>query len=56
MAASAASGAGIVSVTVDGTTTQYKWAEAEEQLRFWERRAANAAGRKMVRTIDLRNT
>ena len=51
----AAGGTGVVSVTVDGTTTQYDAKAAREQLEFHEARAARADGtRPMIRTLDLR--
>lgn len=47
---------GVVSVTIDGISTTYSWAQAKDQLLFWERRAARLAGtRRFVNTIDLRN-
>lgn len=39
-----ATGFGIVSVTIDGRTTQWNRAQAIEELRFWQREAANEAG------------
>lgn len=56
LAARASSGAsGVVSVTIDGTTTQYKFADAIAELKFWETRLTKlSSNRKPVRTIDLR--
>lgn len=53
--ATRAPGAGVVSVTVDGVTTNYSFDQAVAALRFWERRAAAEAGtRRLVNTLDLR--
>ncbi len=46
---------GIVSVTIDGVTTQFDEAGAREALDYWEARAKRASGkRRRVRTMDLR--
>jgi hypothetical protein len=48
-------GAGTVRVTIDGTTTEFSWEQAQKQLQYWENRAAKAAGKKkMVNGINLR--
>ena len=41
-----ATNAGVVSVSVDGTTVQYDRATAMEELRYWKREDAKATGRK----------
>jgi hypothetical protein len=54
-ARAAAGGTGVVSVTIDGTTTQFDPAAAQAELELFEARAAREAGiRPMVRTLDLR--
>ena len=40
-----ATGAGVVSVTVDGRTTQYDRKQALQELNFFEKRAAREYGR-----------
>jgi len=56
MAANAAAGSvGVVSVTIDGITTQFSWPQAQQQLEWWERRAARASGkRRLFSSMDLR--
>lgn len=49
-----ANNAGVVSVSIDGTTVQYDRAQALEELQYWERRAGKAAGRRpKVSSINL---
>lgn len=43
-----ADGAGLVRVTVDGTTTEWDRATAMLELTFYERRAARAAGTRPI--------
>jgi len=47
-----AGGAGTVSVTIDGVTTQYDWEAAKNQLLFHERRAGRPR-RPIVSQMDL---
>ena len=48
--------AGVVSVTVDGTTVRYDRAQAMKELDYWRRRAARQQGRRpRVSSISLRS-
>jgi hypothetical protein len=51
-----ATGLAVVSVTIDGVTTQFNRQQALQELAFWERRAARAAGRRPIASsINLRH-
>jgi len=56
LAARASDGAtGIISVTIDGVTTQFSEPEARKALDYWEARAKRASGkRRRIYTMDLR--
>lgn len=49
-----ATGAGVVSISVDGVTVSYSREQALRELQFWEKRAARASGRRpRIVSIDL---
>lgn len=49
-----ATGFGVVSVTIDGRSTQFDRAQALEELKFWQKEAAKEAGaRPMFLPIKL---
>lgn len=53
--ANRASAAGLVSVSIDGTTTNYSWDDAVKMLNFWRKELARVEGkRSLVNSIDLR--
>jgi len=54
-AALATTPAGLVSVTVDGTTTQWDRLKALQELEKWERRASRTAGRPIIRGLNISN-
>jgi len=55
-ARAAAGGVGVVSVTIDGTTTACNLDQAYKELSFWQKLEAQEAGtRRLVNTLDLRN-
>jgi hypothetical protein len=43
-------GVGVVSVTIDGRTTQFDRKQALQELDFWEKRAARESGRRPMFT------
>jgi hypothetical protein len=49
----AATPAGVVEVQHDGTRTKWDRAQAIQELEYWRRRAAAAAGKSITRSIDL---
>ena len=44
-----ATGFGVVSVTIDGRSTQFDRGQALEELRFWQKEAAKEAGTQACR-------
>jgi len=51
-----ASGAAVVSVSIDGSSTTFGREQALKELQFWERRAAREAGTLRTATsFDLSN-